>query len=290
MAEELIEDALGDPRNANYLALASDLAYLNGEEGVAAFKEKLGLDARLISVENTQAWVGTNDDHIVVAFRGTEAPTSIEGLKDWLLNDAMNLLVLPEGRLGTDFAAAGVGARFHLGFLNALANVWDPVRTAVEAAMQEKERPLWITGHSLGGAIAMLSAWMFKRNFINVHQVYTFGAPMIGNEAASVAFDKAFPDKIYRYVNVSDPVPKLPTVSLVANDYGHCLKEIALGEGSDAASNALELLRSFSSKAVDGLLNPSLVSEIWESIQARVAAHALESYRSLITLLSERRG
>jgi hypothetical protein len=45
--------------------------------------------------------------HVVVAFRGTESPTSLDGLKGILLTDAMNLLVVPEGRLGHDLAAAG---------------------------------------------------------------------------------------------------------------------------------------------------------------------------------------
>src|SRR4051794_7895899 len=101
MPLELFEDALGDPRNATFLAHACDLAYLPGEPGTAAFREQLGLEARLYSVGNTQVFVGHNDDHVVVAFRGTETPNSIEGLKDWLLTDAVNLLVLPEGRLGT---------------------------------------------------------------------------------------------------------------------------------------------------------------------------------------------
>jgi triacylglycerol lipase len=277
MPLELVEDALGDHRNATYLAVASDLAYMNSGLGVAAFKEQLGLDATLISVGNTQAWVGTNADHVVVAFRGTEAPTSIEGLKDWFLSDAMNLLVLPEGRLGTDFAAAGVKARFHLGFMNALADIWEPVLAAVEAEMKKAERPLWITGHSLGGALAMLAAWMFKRRFLNVHQIYTYGAPMIGNAAASEAFDKAFPDRVYRYVNCTDPVPKLPTVSLVANDYGHCLKEIELGEAGPS-----EAAKAMAGQAAEGLLNAALITEVWATVQSRVASHGLDHYRRLI--------
>ena len=84
--------------------------------------------------------------------------------------------MVPEGRLGTDFAAAGVGARFHKGFIAALAMVWDPLLAAVEAELKRAERPLWVTGHSLGGALALLSAWLFHRKFISVHQVYTFGA------------------------------------------------------------------------------------------------------------------
>src|SRR5690348_16321658 len=133
MTLELIEDAKGDPRNAQALALASDLAYLPEAEGAEAFRSHLGLEARLISVGNTQVYVACNDDHIVAAFRGTEAPTSIEGLKDWLLSDAVNLLILPEGDLGTDFVAAGVGARWHQGFMKALSAVWDPLAEAVAA-------------------------------------------------------------------------------------------------------------------------------------------------------------
>src|SRR5262245_49661076 len=120
MALELIEDAKGDPRNAHFLAHASDLAYLPEAAGVEAFRTQLGMEARLISVGNTQAYIATNEEHIVVAFRGTEAPNSIEGLKDWLLTDAGNLLIQPVGDLGTDFAAAGVAARWHDGFMKAL--------------------------------------------------------------------------------------------------------------------------------------------------------------------------
>src|SRR5262249_10020930 len=121
MPLELIEDAKGDPRNARFLALASALAYLPEAEGAQAYHTELGLEARLISVGNTQVYVATKDDHIVVAFRGTESPTSIEGLKDWLLTDAANMLIQPQGDLGTDFAAAGVAVRWHDGFMRALA-------------------------------------------------------------------------------------------------------------------------------------------------------------------------
>src|SRR5262249_14946043 len=107
MTLELIEDAKGDPRNAHFLAVASDLGYLPASDGTSAFRSQLGLDARLFSVGNTQAFLGANDNHIVVAFRGTESPATLEGLKDWLLTDAANLLILPEGDLGTDFVAAG---------------------------------------------------------------------------------------------------------------------------------------------------------------------------------------
>jgi predicted lipase len=134
----------------------------------------------------------------------------VDGLKDCLLSDACDLLIVPEGDLGTDFVAAGVGARFHMGFIKALADIWQPVSEAVATVRQKNDRPLWITGHSLGGALALLAAWRFKRKFVPVHQVYTFGAPMIGNDLAAQAFDRELPDRIFRYVNSPDPVPMLP--------------------------------------------------------------------------------
>ena len=284
MVLELIEDAMGDHRNAQALAKASELAYLPGDTGKAEFAAQLGLNAHLISTGNTQAYVAHNDDHIVVAFRGTESPTSIEGLKDWLLSDAVNLLILPTGRLGTDFAAAGVGARFHQGFINALDDIWLPLFTAVQEEIQRKDRPLWITGHSLGGALAVLSAWLFHRKFVNVHQVYTFGGPMIGNVEASKAFDRELPGKVYRYVNGPDPVPKLPTMSLIANEFGHVDREMTAGVGPGASSSAA-LFSQFVSRSVDGVVQGTLVDDVWKAVTQTVDAHLMPSYHSLIERL-----
>ena len=76
--------------------------------------------------------------------------------------------------------------------------------------------------------MALLAAWRFQRNFMAVQEIVTFGAPMIGNEAASQAFGREFPGKIFRYIDLEDLVPHLPTVSLIANAYSHCLSEVAL--------------------------------------------------------------
>ncbi|MFO0969800.1 MAG: lipase family protein [Gemmataceae bacterium] len=281
MPLELFEDAMGDPRNARFLAVASDLAYCAQAEGGPLFKEKLGLDATLFSVGNTQAYVAQNDNHIVVAFRGTESPTSIDGLKDWLLTNAANLLIVPEGRMGTDFAAAGVGARFHQGFVLAITDIWEPVYQAVDAARKQSDRPIWITGHSLGGALAMLAAWLFNRRFVPIHQIYTFGAPMIGNEAAAAAFNKAFGAKIFRYVNTLDPIPCLPTVSLDTNDYAHCEKEVPLGV-AQAAASGLAFVKELAGTVVSGILNATLIDDIWKGVMGRLSAHGMNTYQEHI--------
>src|SRR5262245_21900042 len=287
MPLELIEDARGDPRNVRTLAQASDLAYFNEPEGAEKFAAELGLQAKLFSVGNTQAYVASNDEHIVVAFRGTESPTTIDGLKDWLLTDAANLLIVPEGRLGTDLAAAGVGAKFHQGFVRAIGDIWEPLFEAVDAARKKSDRPIWLTGHSLGGALAFLGAWLFRRKFVNIHQVYTFGAPMIGNDLAIQALDREYPDKIFRCVNRPDPVPKLPTVSLIANHYMHCQKEMALDSAAEAGSTG-DFLKEFASSTADGIIHGTLIDDIWKAVITHVEAHSMTNYRSLIARLFQK--
>ena len=60
MATELFEDSPGDPRNSRTLAIASELAYLPAEAGKEAYQSRLGLEANLISVGNTQVYLGEN--------------------------------------------------------------------------------------------------------------------------------------------------------------------------------------------------------------------------------------
>jgi predicted lipase len=233
-------------------------------------------------VGNTQVYVGTDDKNLVVAFRGTEDPTSLDGLKDTFLTDALNLLMVPEGRLGTDFAAAGVGARFHQGFIAALGAIWDPVCAEVEARLGN--RLLWITGHSLGGALALLSSWLFMRKMIEVHQVYTFGAPMFGNAKAVEAFDKELSGRIFRYCNETDPIPLLPSLSLMANEYGHCQQLM----GPTSLGTLGALLTAIGGKAISGLLSGTLIEETWGEIKSRLGSHAMTSYQKLMQELEQK--
>lgn len=273
MRLELREDSFGDPQNALFLATASNLAYDAPEVGVPAFREQLGLEAAFCKAGNTQAYVATNAEHMVVAFRGTESPATLDGLKDMLLNDARNLLIVPAGRLGTDFIAAGVGARMHQGFINGLAEIWDLIFERVSQEQKASERPLWLTGHSLGGALALLAGWLFLRRFINVHQIYTFGAPMIGNKEATAAFDKELKGKIFRYVNPEDPVPQLPTLSLLANDFCHCDTEVSLGPPAGGNYWA-----GVGGALGDDLLKGHGLDVVWTFICNRLGAHLLAKY------------
>ncbi|MDG3002265.1 lipase family protein [Paludisphaera mucosa] len=276
MSTKLDVSRHGDPRNALLLAEACSLAYFDEPQAAKGFREALGLDARLVAAENTQVYLAQSPEVVLVAFRGSECPTTLDGFKDWLLTNANNYLILPEGRIGTDFVAAGVGARFHRGFMAALDDIWTPLFTAVDEAIRQAERPLWVTGHSLGGALALLAAWRFERNFLTVDEVVTFGAPMIGNEAAAGAFEKQFAKKISRYVNFEDPVPLLPSVSLLTNTYVHCPTEVSLAD--PAATSAFDALKHKAGAAADAVLHASLIDEVWGAVQGRISAHFIDRY------------
>lgn len=281
MPYALSEESPGSTSNAAALAAACQFAYFPAEQGEAAFRDELGLTAKLFSVGNTQAYLATNDDHVLVAFRGSESPTSIDGLKDWLLTNAGNLLIHPQGELATEFAAAGVDAKFHQGFVSAIAAIWPVLFPAVEAELKAKDRVFWVTGHSLGGALAVLGSWLFKRKFLNVHAVVTFGAPMVGNKAVAEAIGREFPGKIFRYVNSPDPVPLLPMMSFVTTDYLHCDTLVPLGAGEEAA-NLIAYLHASAGEIAAGVLGGDIQEKVWGAIQGRVMAHLLTDYRKLL--------
>ncbi len=264
-------------QHGHYLGLACDLAYLPEPLGKPKYREQLNLHANLVSVDNTQAYICENAHSIVVAFRGSERPNSLDGFKDWLLTNARNFLVLPEGRIGTDFAAAGVGARFHRGFMQALDEVWSPLHLSVDQAMRRKERPLWVTGHSLGGALALLCAWRLHQKFLPVHRICTFGAPMIGNTAAAEAYHREFPGKIVRYVDHGDMVPRLPTMSLLSNEYEHVQREIRVGD-EDVRSAEAVISKMADEAPADGEVDDLVANNLWGNLHSGIEAHLMDNY------------
>jgi triacylglycerol lipase len=111
---------------------------------------------------------------------------------------------------------------------------------------------------------------------------------MVGNTETAAAIDRELPDRVYRYVNDQDPVPLLPTLSLLANEYSHSQKEIALGVAAAAAGGAITaaaFFQEWGGKTADGIMQGTLIDDVWKSLQDRIGAHAMENYRSRITEL-----
>jgi hypothetical protein len=86
-------------------------------------------------------------------------------------------------------------------------------------ALPPREHPmegLYITGHSLGGALAILAAAQIHRDPQldnlkgKLRGVYTFGAPMVGDEDFARAFEEPLKDLLFNHVYGHDIVPRLP--------------------------------------------------------------------------------
>ena len=178
--------------NALYLAHASDVAYLRTPAAEA--QERLGL--RTVAFRNkvtrTRGFLGVCDTHAVLAFRGSDPVT----LPNWI-TDAVVRLVEREEYVG----------RVHRGFSSALRRTWDQVEQVLELA---DDKPLFLTGHSMGGALAVLTACRLAKMGRPPVATYTFGAPRVGDRS----FCTGYKLPTYRVVNRLDLVPELPLASV----------------------------------------------------------------------------
>lgn len=73
---------------------------------------------------------------------------------------------------------------------------------------------VYLTGHSLGGALATLAAFdaaatEFASGSVEGLTLYTFGSPRVGNGAFAAAFDRAVPDA-WRVTNANDVIARIP--------------------------------------------------------------------------------
>jgi len=136
--------------------------------------------------------------YVVIAFSGTEKKIS-----DWLTDvDAVPTTIDK--------------AKVHTGFHKAFNKVEDQngmtVKDRINQIMQNQEfidnngvpLPLFITGHSLGGALALLATKFLAFDITGA--CYTFGAPRVANYEY---FDHV-KTPVYRVVNSSDIVPRVP--------------------------------------------------------------------------------
>lgn len=161
---------------------------------------------------NTQAGVLFNSHFIIVVFRGTEGapipglnPLLGNSLKDWLTNSQAFVLLKPSDSWP---------GKVHRGFYNALQQKYAQIRDAVKEARSNNQK-VFLTGHSLGGALATLCAYRFQKfSDIDVAGVYTFGAPRVGNVEWRTDYDlgQNLRGKTFRWARGKDFAAALPFV------------------------------------------------------------------------------
>lgn len=235
----------------------------------------------------TQAILLENDTCIFLGFRGTEA-TSMKDIKS---------------DFKATIKACETGGKIHSGFDEAFSQVALEIQQFLTQD-KFKDKPLFITGHSLGGALATIAAKKLRHEG-GIASCYTFGSPRVGN------VDWATGNKapIYRVVNAVDPVTMLPpsgvTIELSARllglipsvgamikktllskfgGYYHCgdMKYLSICEAGNYNNVKLLYSVSFLFRARALFKNNMLVSKI-------PADHSITVYRNKLKVIANNR-
>ncbi|KAE9218613.1 hypothetical protein PF002_g16448 [Phytophthora fragariae] len=122
--------------------------------------------------------------------------------------------------------------RVHRGFWIAYESIRDQLKEVTRLILDENPGvSVYITGHSMGGALAVLAAYDLAVNFSIKVNMYNFGGPRVGNPSFRQHYDRCVPTS-YRVVMDGDIVPGWPKFWGL---YQHVGTEISL----DVAGNLI---------------------------------------------------
>lgn len=172
---------------AVFLAEASSAAYT--DPASKAWASSVGFtNFKHFNRENVQGFWCNEDDVALLAFRGTSNPGQ------WIRDARIFPVKHPWGMV-------------HEGFQDGVADVEQDLKEFDKVASNAKH--VWITGHSLGGALAVMAAARLKIRGIK-SLIYTYGQPMVGLDGFADRFAIELPGRLVRFVNQSDIVPRVP--------------------------------------------------------------------------------
>ncbi len=191
-----------DAGNAYWMARLAQAVYTEKSErdaapdDVAILADLQKEDKNFVSVEgfnnnSAQAALIEHKDYLCMAFRGTDE------LADWL--DNINV-----------FSIDALFGEFHRGFWRSTEDVWKKLDDCYQSHRKEKRRPLFICGHSLGGAMATVAAARLIHDDQPFASVYTFGQPRVVRRATARIFNQECKSRYFRFHNNNDLVTRVP--------------------------------------------------------------------------------
>lgn len=211
--------------NAYWLSWLSVQAYRQGADALSHLSKVGFTNVDLISEQKSgfQAFVGSTDSYAVVSFAGTSE------FVDYLTD--LTFASKPE-------TMGGIPGQVHIGFLNVLERSWPRLLELVtKHALGGK--PILLTGQSMGGAQAVISATRLAKLGFPIDSIYIFAVPRIGDDTYANHVEKLFPQKIWRFVNNEDIVPRLPPPPIAAEAFSRVFP----GSSQEAVKTVFEALR-----------------------------------------------
>jgi hypothetical protein len=198
------------------MAWMSQLAYeLDEKQKVESILQVWGLSlnddgiiveevATVLPLASTHLFVASGHDATVVSFAGTDPLT----LANWISDFDVNLS-------STNTAE---------GFTRAANAVWSRIDAVLRAANGASAR-IFVTGHSLGGALAALTAKRIAGSGgFNLIGVYTFGMPRVGDEDWHSQYTDTLGQNTFRLVYGDDLVPTVAPSNLGFRHIGRLLR------------------------------------------------------------------
>ncbi len=177
--------------NAFALAEACEKVYFSKTDCLEFLKNKWNFEKKeYFSELSTQVFICGNDEVILLVFKGTKEP------EDWQVNKDIKLIDGPVGRV-------------HRGFWKALESVWEDIEKTFKS-FYDNSQSIWVSGHSLGGALAMLAVSRLIDLEYEVNGLYTFGQPRVGDQDFADYLDAQMRTRIFRFVNDEDIVTRVP--------------------------------------------------------------------------------
>jgi hypothetical protein len=214
------------PGNAYAMAWMCQLSYETADpDKVKSVAKDWGLelvDASIISeasvtalpMSSTHLIAARRDGAPILAFAGTD-PVS---LANWI----------------TDFDIGVTSAGAAHGFATAAESVRPKIEKVLEAVWPVG--PVFVTGHSLGAALAAVTATGIRPAFSQrVRAVYALGMPRAGDAQFASAYNSQLGARTFRLVHGEDLVPTVPPSELGARHVGRLLTCPRLGKFDENA-------------------------------------------------------
>ena len=183
----------------------------------------VGTARTFLPMSATRGLIAERDGALIVAFMGTDPVV----FTNWL----------------TNFNAAISPTDMHRGFDEAASATWEQIGAEIARA-HGAGRPILITGHSLGGALAVATAERAMReDTIRPTAIYNYGTPRIGGAMFAESYNRDLGAVTYRVVYGMDLVPTVPPLELGYSHVGrrlHCERRAAFDPAELAATPGAE--------------------------------------------------
>ena len=189
--------------NAFWTMWFAKRSFTGGEETTRQELLDLGFtDYQYIENEaaGLQVLIAANNQSQIIAYQGSKQ------IIDWFANFYF---------FQAD-AGFNVEGKIHQGFARVLDSEWQQILDTVYA-FHRPGQAIWLSGHSLGAALATITSARLMAAGFEVAPLYTHASPRVGDTQFAENFYEQIGERHYRFANGVDIVPHLPPAGDAAN-------------------------------------------------------------------------